>query len=76
MNKEFDKLKKAGEIITEYLYDNNKVLRYVITNKQSNGMFFLYEVNGDVLNKLGKVQSPLDFEEKFKMRESLLENRH
>lgn len=45
--------------------------RFVITSKQLRDWYFLYEVNGEELKKLGKARTPPELEERFKVHEKL-----
>ena len=43
----------------------------VITANQTETVFFLYEPDGDDYRKLGKSDSPLELERKYKMHEKM-----
>lgn len=51
-------------------YDKKNSLRFFITSKEtSRDFYFLYEVSGGSVKKLGKARSPKDLEEKYKVEE-------
>lgn len=49
-------------------YSRDHVLRFLLTSKEtSREFYFLYQVDGERLTKLGKARSPRDLEEKFEV---------
>ncbi len=52
-------------------YTDNDELRFILTSKQSQDVYFLYVVDGDTFKKLGKSKSPLELEEKFNVYDRL-----
>lgn len=54
-----------GEIVWVRYYDENGILCHVITSKVTRDYYFLYEVSGGSLKKLGKAKNPTDLENKF-----------
>ena len=61
---------QKGERIWMRYYDKKNALRFFITSKEaSRDFYFLYEVSGATVKKLGKARSPKDLEEKYKVEE-------
>ena len=57
-----------GERTWAAYYDSTHALRYIITSKEaSRDAYYLYEVPGELLKKLGKGKSPRELEERFKI---------
>ena len=56
-----------GEIIWESIYENG-ILKYVVTSKQTRDLYFLYEVRGDDVSKVGKGKTPPDLMKGLKKR--------
>lgn len=51
------------EVVWEQYYNADGELRYVVTSKKSRDNYFLYEVEGDRLKKIGRNKSPASFED-------------
>lgn len=59
-----------GERFWMCYYDKKDTLRFFITSKEtSRDFYFLYEVSGVSVKKLGKARSPKDLEEKYNVNE-------
>lgn len=59
-----------GERFWMRYYDKKNSLRFFITSKEiSRDFYFLYEVSGASVKKLGRARSPKDLEEKYKINE-------
>ena len=61
-----------GERLWMRYYNKKNSLRFFITSKEtSRDFYFLYEVSGATVKKLGKARSPRDLEEKYKVEEGV-----
>ena len=56
-------------VVTYWNTEGEKVA--VLTQKQMDGSFLLYEVSGREINRLGKGNSPLALEEKYHIRKRM-----
>lgn len=63
------KIPKGETVWAEFLSKGKP--RFIITSKQLRDWYFLYEVNGEELKKLGKARTPPELEERFKVHEKL-----
>lgn len=53
-------------------YTQDHTIRYLITSKTtSQDAYYLYEVTGEMLKKLGKGKTPRELEEKFRVEEKV-----
>lgn len=69
-----DSVKFSKDEKPQIIYRNSsEAISFVMTRKGANGEFFLYEMQGDKLVKLGKSPSPEKLEEKFNIAERLCE---
>ena len=61
-----------GERIWTCYYSREKELLFIVTSKEtSREFYYLYEVSGDKLNKLGKARNPRELEDKFGVIEKM-----
>lgn len=60
-----------GERLWARYYDKKNALRFFITSKEARDYYFLYEVSGDSVKKLGKARTPRDLEMKYKIEERM-----
>lgn len=60
-----------NEFVWVQYCNNEDELVYIITSKQSRDCYYLYEFTDGAFNKLGKSQSPVDLEAKFKVVERI-----
>ena len=60
-----------GEDICVTHFSRDNIPLFLITSKPITGCFYIYEFSGGTLVKLGKGQSPLELEEKFKVRKRM-----
>lgn len=60
-----------GERLWVRYYDKKNSLRFFITSKEVRDYYFLYEVSGDSVKKLGKARTPRDLEIKYKIEERM-----
>lgn len=64
------KIPKNERLWVSYL-DFNGTLTQIITSKSdSRDTYYLYEVSGDSIKKLGKSSSPTELENKFNIRKT------
>lgn len=61
---------KAESIVVTYWNTEGEKVA-VLTQKQMDGSFLLYEVSGKETNRLGKGNSPLALEEKYHIRKRM-----
>lgn len=54
-----------GEIVWTGHYDQNGVLRYIITSKSARDTYFLYEAADGKFIRLGKDKNPQVLEKKY-----------
>lgn len=47
------------------IYCVGGIKRWVVTSKQARDYYFLYKVNGESLEKVGKARTPSELEEKY-----------
>lgn len=60
-----------NEFVWVQYYNNVGELEYIITSKQLRDCYYLYEYEDGSFIKLGKAQSPVDLETKFKVVERI-----
>ena len=61
-----------GETVWVQYVDRNQQTAFILTSKESSrDYYFLYELTGGSLKKLGKARSPTELEEKFRVFERL-----
>ena len=61
-----------GETVWVQYVDRNQQTLFILTSKESSrDYYFLYELTGGSLKKLGKARSPTELEEKFRIFERL-----
>lgn len=61
-----------GETVWVQYVDRNQQTLFILTSKESSrDYYFLYELTGGSLKKLGKARSPTELEEKFRVFERL-----
>ena len=61
-----------GETVWVQYVDRNQQTLFILTRKESSrDYYFLYELTGGSLKKLGKARSPTELEEKFRVFERL-----
>lgn len=63
----------SGERICVRFPDANGNDLFLITTKQTTDLYYLYEVNGKGLIKLGKDPNPINLEKKFRVIECVKE---
>lgn len=51
-----------------------RVLRFILTSKDSRDFYFLYELVDGNFRKLGKARSPMELEEKFRVYQRMEEH--
>lgn len=57
-----------GERVWVGIYNKGHELMFIITSKESSrDYYYLYELTGGVLKKLGRARSPKELEEKFEV---------
>lgn len=61
-----------GETVWVQYVDRNQQTLFILTSKESSrDYYFLYELTGGSLKKLGKARSPTELEEKFRVFERI-----
>lgn len=58
-----------GEDVWVGYYNLDNKLVFIMTSKPTRDYYFLYEFVDGVFKKLGKAKSPLELEEKFRVRD-------
>lgn len=56
-----------GEQVWVRCCDETRTLRYLITSNKLRDRYFLYKVNGEKLERIGKARSPSDFDRHIKL---------
>lgn len=67
------KIPKNEELCTTYCNANGKAM-FVLTRDLFGITYFLYEVCGDKIKKLGNADSPTEIERKYSVNEIILTN--
>lgn len=60
-----------NEFVWVQYFNNADELEYIITSKQLRDCYYLYEFVDGSFNRLGKAQSPVDLEMKYKVVERI-----
>lgn len=61
----------AGEMVWVTYSNSKHEQRFIITSKSARDYYYLYRVNSDGVEKLGKARAPQDLEDKFQILERL-----
>lgn len=64
----------SGETVCVRYADMNGEELFFMTTKQSTELFYLYEIDGDTVSKIGKAQSPFELESRFNVIEKISGN--
>lgn len=60
-----------GEIVWTSYYNSEHRLMYIITSKPMRDCYYLYELQENEFKKIGRAQSSIELEEKFKVSEKM-----
>ena len=63
-----------GEIVWTGYYNRSDELLFIVTSKETREFYYLYELVDGEFKKLGKAKTPSELEQRFRVKERMLES--